>query len=131
MQWIDEDMDRNCVVFDAATLPRIAKRAVALHSHHQAQAYRGPGAVVMQATPPEGLQRAWEQLQIGRCTASAAFDLLRTYPQAAPAVHAEQAAQLQPSDPSPQAAPQQSKTCDRAEGELTTGRKRPCRHWQA
>ncbi|MFC7520523.1 hypothetical protein ACFQS6_10835 [Xanthomonas populi] len=43
LQWVDEDVDRSCVVFDAATLARIAERAAALHGHHQAQASRTPG----------------------------------------------------------------------------------------
>ncbi|CAD0353995.1 XopZ family type III secretion system effector [Xanthomonas hortorum] len=104
VQWADEDVDRNCMVFDAATLARIGERAAALHSHHQAQVSRAPGGTVVQAAPPEGVQRAWEQLQSGRCSAAAAFDLLRTCLRAGRAEHADQAAPLQPSDLSPQAA---------------------------
>ncbi|WP_345778705.1 XopZ family type III secretion system effector [Xanthomonas nasturtii] len=104
VQWVDEDVDRNGMVFDAATLARIGERAAALHSHHQAQASRAPGGAVVQAAPPEGVQRAWEQLQSGHCSAPAAFDLLRTCLRAGRAEHADQAAPLQPSDLSPQAA---------------------------
>ncbi|NIJ93633.1 hypothetical protein FHT12_002330 [Xanthomonas campestris] len=103
LQWVDEDVDRSGVVFDAATLARIAERAAALHNHHQAQASRTPGGAAAQAAPPEGLRRAWEQVRSGRCTAPAAFDLLRTCLSTVRAEHAEQAAEPQAGDPSPQA----------------------------
>lgn len=104
LQWVGEDVDRSCMVFDAATLARIAERAAVLHDHHQAQASSMPGGAAVQAAPPEGLRRAWEQVRSGRCTAPAAFDLLRTCLSTVRAEHAEQAAELQPSEASPQAA---------------------------
>ncbi|SMQ96008.1 Hypothetical Protein NBC2815_02681 [Xanthomonas fragariae] len=104
LQWVDEDVDRNRVVLDTATLTRIAERAAALHGHHHAQASQTPGRAVVQAAPPEALQRPWEQLQTGRCTAPAAFDLLRTHLHAEQAKQAKQAEHSQQSDDAPQAA---------------------------
>ncbi|WP_324250439.1 XopZ family type III secretion system effector [Xanthomonas vesicatoria] len=101
LQWVDEDVDRSCVVFDAATLARITERAAALHAHHQAQASQRPGAAVIQAAPPAGLEHVWQQLQSGRCTAPAALDLVRSCLRVARAEHAEHLAQRQPDDASP------------------------------